>query len=190
MPEPRADSYLMFATPLGVCGLAWGIAGLTRLLLPHADPGRTAAALERSGARRCSGAPPAAIAESVAQLERYFAGEPVDLSALALDLGRVGAHDRDIYIATRAIGWGETVSYGELARRTGVEGGARAIGQAMARNPWPVIVPCHRVLAAGGRLGGFSAPGGTLTKERLLELEGASPGPDLPLLRLMETGRG
>ena len=109
-------------------------------------------------------------------LERYFAGERIDFASVALDLGGVGPFHRAIYDATRSLGWGQTATYGDLARQAGSPGAARAVGQAMGHNPVPIIIPCHRVLAAGRKIGGFSAYGGALTKERLLALEGVHLG--------------
>ena len=105
----------------------------------------------------------------------------IDFADVALDLGSVGDFQRRIYDATRALVWGQTATYGDLARQAGSPGAARAVGQAMGHNPVPIIVPCHRVLAAGRRIGGFSAYGGALTKERLLAMEGIHLG-GTPLL--------
>jgi methylated-DNA-[protein]-cysteine S-methyltransferase len=118
----------------------------------------------------------------MAAVERYLAGKSVDFSKVDLDLAGVGDFHRQIYAATRRVGWGETVTYGELARRVGSPGAARAVGQAMGRNPIPIIVPCHRVLASGRKIGGFSAFGGAVTKARLLELEGVHLDDGTPLL--------
>jgi methylated-DNA-[protein]-cysteine S-methyltransferase len=109
-----------------------------------------------------------------------LAGECVDFSPLVLDLSGVGGFYRRIYEATRRLAWGETATYGELARRVGSPGAARAVGQAMGRNPIPLIVPCHRVLASGHGIGGFSAFGGAVTKTRLLALEGVHLGDGTP----------
>jgi methylated-DNA-[protein]-cysteine S-methyltransferase len=116
-------------------------------------------------------------------LEALIAGRRVDASKVELDLADRPAWDRAVLGAVRRIGWGETASYGEIARRIGEPGAARAVGQALGRNPIPIIIPCHRVLGSGHWIGGFSAYGGTTTKERLLELEGAyfvAPAPTLP----------
>jgi methylated-DNA-[protein]-cysteine S-methyltransferase len=107
-------------------------------------------------------------------LRRYASGEEVDFAAVVLDLAGTGPFDRAIYAAARAVGWGCTTTYGELARHAGAFApeAAREVGQAMARNPVPIVIPCHRVLGSGNRIGGFSAPGGRPAKERLLALEG------------------
>ena len=122
--------------------------------------------------------PPPDIAAAIAEVQRYFAGEPVDFSAVRLDLGEQDPFFTRVYAAARRLAWGRTTTYGALARDLGAgPEAARDVGQAMARNPVPLLVPCHRVLAAGNRLGGFSAPGGSATKARMLELEGVALGP-------------
>jgi methylated-DNA-[protein]-cysteine S-methyltransferase len=112
----------------------------------------------------------------VTNLQRYFAGERVDFASIALDLTGVAPFYREVYAAARRVGWGETATYGELARQAGAPGAARAVGQALSRNPIAVIIPCHRILASGNKVGGFSAFGGTVSKERLLGLEGVRIG--------------
>ena len=167
-----AERYCLFDTEFGLTGIAWNEAGLTRVQLPEADVAATRARLEKHGA--VEGEPPPEIAAVRDRLRAYFDGAETDFSDIAVVLPE-GASDerRRIYAATRALGWGETASYGEVAKRGGIPHGAQAVGQAMAANPLPIIIPCHRVLAAGDRLGGFSAYGGVLTKERLLVLEKA-----------------
>jgi methylated-DNA-[protein]-cysteine S-methyltransferase len=167
-----AETYCLFDTAFGLCGIAWSEAGLTRVQLPEADVAATRARLEKRGATE--GEPPPVLAWVLAALQAYFDGAETDFSSLAVELP-AGTSDerRHIYEAARSLRWGETASYGEVARRAGVPHGAQAVGQAMAANPLPIVIPCHRVLAAGGRLGGFSAYGGALTKERLLVLEKA-----------------
>jgi len=111
--------------------------------------------------------------ETVAAVERYFRGERVDFSHSRLDLSDQDPLYRQIYQSVRGIGWGQTTTYGAVAKELGAgPEAAREVGQAMARNPVPLIIPCHRVLAAGGHVGGFSAPGGAAAKKRMLELEG------------------
>jgi methylated-DNA-[protein]-cysteine S-methyltransferase len=173
--------YRVFETAGGFCGIAWNRVGITRFQLPT----RSAAATERLLQRRVPGAapgdPPRAVAEAIAAATRYFAGETVDFSGIALDLGGQAPLFERIYGALRRVGWGHTTTYGALAKELG-QGPevARDVGEAMARNPVPLIIPCHRVLAAGGKLGGFSAPGGAATKRRMLELEGVSVDPPPP----------
>ena len=168
----------VFETAAGFCAIAWSDAGVTRFHLPS----RSAEAAERQLRRRLPDAEPAApppeVASAVAAAQRYFAGEPVDFSAVRLDLGEQDPFFARVYAAARALAWGETTTYGALARDLGAgPEAARDVGQAMARNPVPLIIPCHRVLAAGGKLGGFSAPGGAAAKARMLELEGVSLAP-------------
>lgn len=166
------ERYCLFDTEFGLCGLAWSERGLTHVQLPEADAAATRARLEKRGA--VEGEPPEAVAGALERLRAYFAGAETDFADLAVELpAATGDERRRIYDAARALRWGETASYGEVARRAGLPGGARAVGQAMAANPLPIVIPCHRVLAAGDRLGGFSAYGGVLTKERLLVLERA-----------------
>jgi O-6-methylguanine DNA methyltransferase len=109
--------------------------------------------------------------ELAERLEDYAAGRPVDFSDVAIDVTHLTPFSRRVVKACRQIPWGETRSYAQLASTAGSPGAARAVGQVMARNRFPLVVPCHRVLAAGGRLGGFSAPDGTRMKKRLLALE-------------------
>jgi methylated-DNA-[protein]-cysteine S-methyltransferase len=164
----------LFETALGICGVAWNARGLAAVQLPEKD----AAATERHLARKCgsSGAaePPAWVRALIADIRDYLKGAEVDFSAIAVDLDSVGDFRRKLYQVLRGIGFGRTVSYGELAKLVGSTGweGARDVGEAMGRNPMPIVIPCHRVLAAGDRLGGFSAYGGTTTKQKLLALEG------------------
>jgi methylated-DNA-[protein]-cysteine S-methyltransferase len=175
------ERYCLFPTAMGACGVAWSERGLTRLQLPEADRAATERRLRHSRAHPDSAAPPR-IAKAIALVQRHIEGERVDYRSVELDLSGVSPFHAQIYEATRALGWGETASYGELARRVGSAGAARAVGQAMGRNPVPIIIPCHRVLASGRKPGGFSAFGGLDTKERLLALEGVSLGGDQPCL--------
>ncbi len=176
-----AQQYLIFETAAGFCGIAWSERGIARFQLPT----KSAEVTERLLLRRVSGArphePPQAVAEAVAAVKRYFEGKETDFSGFELDLeGQDGFNER-IYAAARKIPWGRTTTYGALAKELG-EGpeAARDVGQAMAKNPVALIIPCHRVLAAGGKIGGFSAPGGASTKVRMLELEGVHIGPPEP----------
>ena len=170
------EHHQLFGTRLGACGIAWSERGVTRLQLPERTPNATERRLTGRPADGGTGVPPAPVREAIALLERYFAGERIDFAPVALDLVGVGAFHRAIYDVARSLGWGQTATYGELARQVGSPGAARAVGQAMGHNPVPIIIPCHRVLAAGRKIGGFSASGGALTKERLLALEGVHLG--------------
>jgi methylated-DNA-[protein]-cysteine S-methyltransferase len=172
-----ARHYLIFKTARGFCAIAWSDSGVTRFCLPEQSAGLAERRLLRRLPDAKPGTPPAVVTEAVAAAKRYFEGENVDFSKVPLDLGALDANLAQIYEAARRIGWGEITTYGALAK--GLGGGwelARDVGQAMANNPVPLIIPCHRVLAAGGKIGGFSAPGGSITKIRMLELEGVRLG--------------
>ena len=176
--------YSLFETAAGFCAIAWNGAGITRFQLPS----RTAEATERSLRRRlpeaAPGTPPPHVATVIAAAQRYFAGEPVDFADVPLDLDGQDEFFQRVYAALRRVGWGRTTTYGTLAKELGAgPQAAQDVGQAMAQNPVPLIIPCHRVLAAGGKLGGFSAPGGGATKVRMLELEGVRVGPPEPTQR-------
>src|SRR3546814_5118693 len=162
--------YAIFETTGGFCGIAWNDVGITRFQLPTAHESSTERLFLRRLADAERGTPPAHIAGAIATVKRYFAGERVDFSHLVLDLGDQDEFFKQIYSAARRIGWGHTTTYGTLARELGAgPEAARDVGQAMAKNPVALIIPCHRVLAAGGKLGGFSAPGGGMSKPRMLE---------------------
>lgn len=162
----------VFDTPAGFCGIAWSAAGITHLVLPMRDATAAAAAIRRRAGAGV-GDLPAGLRPVVDAIGAYFAGERRDFSAVTLDLRARQPFFGRVYALVRGLGWGETTTYGALARALG-EGpeAARDVGRAMAANPVPLLVPCHRVLAAGNRLGGFSAPGGAATKRRMLALEG------------------
>jgi methylated-DNA-[protein]-cysteine S-methyltransferase len=167
-------NHCVFDTAIGTCGVAWSACGLVAVQLPARDR----AATERRLIARCgssgAAAPPPAIAELTADIGRYLAGERVDFSAVPVDLSSLDPFRRKLYETMRTLPWGTTTTYGALARTIGLTQweGARDVGEAMGRNPVPIVIPCHRVLAAGQKLGGFSAPGGAATKAKLLALEG------------------
>lgn len=177
-----SSEYMLFDTALGVCGLSWSDGGLLRVQLPDRDPAATATRLAKGGATRAGGVLPASVADAAERLARYAAGEDVDFSAVPLDFGGIASFEALVYRALRRVARGRTVTYGELAELAGSGGAAQAVGTAMARNPWPVVVPCHRVLAAGNRPGGFSAPGGLKTKTKLLAMEGVYLDGGAPML--------
>jgi methylated-DNA-[protein]-cysteine S-methyltransferase len=176
-----AHLYQVFETASGFCGIAWTGQGVLRFQLPTSDAVETERLLLRRLPHAEPGSPPVHVAEAIATVKRYFAGETVDFSAVELDLSGQSDFLKSIYTATRRVGWGSTTTYGALARELGAGPAiAGQIGQAMARNPVALIIPCHRVLAAGGKLGGFSAPGGSTSKLRMLELEGVRLAPGDP----------
>jgi methylated-DNA-[protein]-cysteine S-methyltransferase len=184
----RADGFAVFDTAIGACGIAWGPDGIVGVQLPESSEseagsdagsgsgGGTAERLARrfpSAAASGSSEPPPDVAAAIDAIRALLQGEEVDLSGIALDFGAVTPFRREVYELARQIPPGTTSSYGEIANRLGKPGAARAVGQAMGNNPFPIVVPCHRVLAAGGKIGGFSADGGATTKARMLAIEGA-----------------
>jgi len=176
-----SDRYFIFETSAGFCGIAWKDSGIARFQLPT----RNADATRRLLLKKTPGAAPAeptsTIADVVETVRHYFEGAEADFSNLALDLAGQDELFRRIYDATRRLRWGQTTTYGALAKEIGSDPRiARDVGQAMAKNPIPLIIPCHRVLAAGGKVGGFSAPGGAASKVRMLQLEGVKLDGDNP----------
>ena len=179
-------AYCLFETPIGACGIAWretadsgSQAVITHVQLPEATPQATESRIARKAASNRASAPPPEIAATIEKIRKHLQGEVQDFRAVALDLENVAPFFRQIYEATREIPPGQTRTYGQVAKAVGQPAAAQEVGQAMAKNPVPILVPCHRVSAAGGKLGGFSAPGGPATKAKLLALEGASV--NLPL---------
>jgi len=169
-----ARGFALFDTEIGVCGIAWGERGIAATQLPEGDEARTRARLRRRFPGASEQPTPAAVRAAIRAVQALLRGEPIDLGAIELDDAALPEFDRRVYREARAIPPGETVTYGEIARRVGQPGAARAVGQALGRNPFAPVVPCHRVLAAGGRLGGFSARGGAEAKRRMLAIEGAA----------------
>jgi methylated-DNA-[protein]-cysteine S-methyltransferase len=167
------QQFRVFETARGFCSIAWSDAGITAFCLPVNAPEAAERLLRRRVPDAEPGTPPAEVAKAVSAAQAYFEGEEVDFSRFLLDLGQQSDLFDRIYAAVRELRWGETTTYGALATVLGVgPEAARDVGQAMAHNPVPLIIPCHRVLAAGGKIGGFSAPGGSASKARMLELEG------------------
>lgn len=177
----KAEGFALFTTVLGPCGVAWGAQGLRASQLPDPDT----AALRARLRRRVSGAPealpPAWVQQLIEDIAALLSGAPVDLSQAPLDWRGLPAWDRRVYERVRRIPCGATMSYGEVAGQLGDRLLARDVGRALSRNPFAPVVPCHRVLGADGRPGGFSARGGLHTKLQLLTIECASPTgePDL-----------
>lgn len=176
----RTESrYTLFDADFGTCGIVWTARGVSGFNFPEANAADTEARLRRVA--EPADAVPDEIDEAIVLLQRYFSGEPIDLSSIPVDLTGVSDFHQQVYQAARQLAWGETVTYGELARRIGAEGAARAVGHALGRNPVAIIVPCHRILAAGNKIGGFSAFGGIGSKQRLLDMEGVAVGQKLKL---------
>ncbi|MBQ0919958.1 MAG: methylated-DNA--[protein]-cysteine S-methyltransferase [Hydrogenophaga sp.] len=169
--------HTLFDTAIGVCGIAWGQGGVVAVQLPEADAARTRARLliglpplpELSP-------PPATVQAAIEGIQALLMGEARDLREVPLDMTRLTPFQREVYAMARAIPPGQTRTYGEMAQALGDAGLARAVGQALGHNPFAPVVPCHRVLAAGARSGGFSARGGVATKLRMLQIEGAQIG--------------
>jgi methylated-DNA-[protein]-cysteine S-methyltransferase len=165
--------HALFATRFGTCGIAWNDAGLTRFQLPCDTDELTKKSLASPG-RSQPGEPPDWVRQVIARVQLHFEGKPQDFSGTPLDRSCASDFQLAVYSHTQAIKPGFSASYGEIARLMALGNeSARAVGVALASNPWPLIVPCHRVVSAGGKMTGFSAPGGVRTKTRLLALEGA-----------------
>ena len=166
--------FTLFETAVGACAVSWGDAGLTGVWLPSESAESTRRAVLRRHPHATEQPPPTEVADAVDGITRLLAGEDVDLRDVTLDLRDVPEFVQRVYAVARSLPCGVTMTYGEMAARAGEPGAAQAVGQVMAGNPFPVVVPCHRVVAAGGGNGGFSAPGGVDTKLRLLAIEGAT----------------
>jgi methylated-DNA-[protein]-cysteine S-methyltransferase len=175
------NKYSLFETAHGYAALAWNERGVTGFRLPAPTAEETRRSLLRRLPDAREAVPAGKVAALIEAVRRYFGGERVDFTDVPLDLGPQEPLFAKIYDLVRGLGYGETTTYGAVAKALG-EGPevARDVGQAMARNPIPLIVPCHRVLAAGGKIGGFSAPGGSNAKARMLEMEGVRPEAEVP----------
>jgi methylated-DNA-[protein]-cysteine S-methyltransferase len=165
--------FTLFDTAIGRCGVAWTDLGIIRVQLPEATDAKTRARLTATLEGAADVTPPTAVRRAVDRIRALLEGQHADLSGIRLDMDAIPRFHRQVYDAARTIPPGVTLSYGEVASRVGSPGGARAVGQALGRNPFAIVVPCHRVLAADGRATGFSAHGGVRTKLRLLSIEGA-----------------
>jgi len=183
--------YHLFETAHGHVALGWNARSITGFRLPAPRSEEARRSLLRRLPDAVEAAPPARFTVLIQAIRRYFDGERIDFADVPLDLGRQEPLFERIYDLVRRLGWGETSTYGAIAKALG-EGleVARDVGQAMARNPIPLIVPCHRVLAAGGRIGGFSAPGGSNAKARMLALEGVQAEPAAPAASSAQTSFG
>ena len=180
------QGFTLFETPIGLCGLAWGEQGLVGAQLPEARPGAAWDRLRRRYPDAVEASPPPpSIQRTIERINDLLAGGRDDLVDVELDFSLVSAFNRRVYEIARAIPPGQTLTYGQIAKaisQTGDDpGAARAVGKALGENPWPIVVPCHRVLGADGKSGGFSAPGGVETKARMLTIERARTN-DVPTL--------
>lgn len=176
-----AQGHTLFDTAIGRCGIVWGANGILGVQLPERNESATRARQQRRYLEAHEASPPADIQRVIDDIASLLDGEPRDLSDAVLDMAAIPPFRQDVYAVARTIPPGGTLSYGEIATRLGDRNAARDVGEAMGANPFPLIVPCHRVLAANGKVGGFSAAGGVTTKLRLLEIEGAQIG-DAPTL--------
>jgi methylated-DNA-[protein]-cysteine S-methyltransferase len=177
-----AQGFSLFETAIGRCGVAWGASGILGMSLPE---GHDSATRERMRTRFPDAEetpPPVAVQRAVEAIIALLRGESADLSVISLDMTRVPEFHRRVYEVARTIPPGATLSYGDIATKLGTPGSARAVGQALGRNPFPIVVPCHRVLTSDGKMGGFSANGGVRTKLRLLRIEGSRENAAAPTL--------
>lgn len=165
--------FALFDTKIGRCGVAWGENGLLGVQLPEANDAHTRARIQQKAPGAEERSPPPDIQRACDTMARLLQGEKCDLSFIKVDMSRVPDFNRTVYDVARTIEPGETLTYGDIAVRLGDKLLARSIGQALGQNPFPIVIPCHRVLAANGKTGGFSANGGVTTKFRMLAIEGA-----------------
>ena len=177
MPELH---FALFDTAIGGCGIVWSPRGIAGVQLPEADERATRGRVLRRYGGAQEAVPPVDVQHAINGIVALMRGEPRDLSDVVIDNDGVPAFNTRVYAIARTIPPGRTMTYGEIAERLGDKLLAREVGTALGQNPCPIIMPCHRVLAASGKTGGFSAPGGVVTKLRLLTIEGAQPnGPTL-----------
>jgi len=166
--------FCLFDTPIGVCGIEWGPRGINGMQLPMGDEAKTRARIRQRRADSVESAPTDEVKAAIGRVVDLLAGKPDDLTDIPLDLDDVPAFNRGVYDIARTIPPGKTMTYGDIAKRLGGVELSRDVGQALGRNPCPIVVPCHRVLAAGNKPGGFSARGGVETKLKMLAIEGAA----------------
>jgi methylated-DNA-[protein]-cysteine S-methyltransferase len=172
--------FALFETAIGACGVVWTARGICGVQLPEKDLDATRARIHRRNPAAVETEPNIETRRAIDGMVALLCGERRDLIGIKIDDERQSDFNKRVYAIARRIPPGQTMTYGEIAERLGDKTLARAVGQAMGENPTPIIMPCHRVLAASGKTGGFSAPGGVVTKLRLLSIEGAQPsGPTL-----------
>ncbi|MBU3947296.1 MAG: MGMT family protein [Proteobacteria bacterium] len=184
----KLSSYIIFNTSLGPCGISWveddddrsSMPAVTCLQLPEATKKLTECKIVQNSCARKSSLPPLMITNIIRKVCRHLDGELQEFLDVVVELPRASPFAQRVYGAARKIPAGKTTTYGEIAKSLKCPAAARAVGQALGRNPIILIIPCHRVLAAGGKLGGFSAHGGLETKSNLLSIEGASFRPHEP----------
>jgi methylated-DNA-[protein]-cysteine S-methyltransferase len=168
------QQFTLFDTPIGICGIEWGPRGINGVQLPMGSEEKTRARIRQRHGDIAEAQPPAEVRHAVEGIIELLSGKPNDLSDVVLDLDGVPEFNRGVYEIARSIPPGKTMTYGDIAKQLGGVELSRDVGQALGRNPCPIVVPCHRVLAAGGKPGGFSANGGVVTKLKMLAIEGAA----------------
>ena len=169
------QSFALFETAIGTCGIVWSARGICGVQLPEKDAAATRARVHRRHSTAVEAVPSAEVRRAIDGIVALLSGEKRDLTDIAIDDERQAEFNKRVYAIARKIPPGQTMTYGEIAERLGDRTLSREVGKAMGENPTPIIMPCHRVLAAGGKTGGFSAPGGVVSKLRLLTIEGAQP---------------
>jgi len=169
-------AFALFDTAIGRCAIVWSARGIAGVGFPEGSEQATRKRILRRHRSASEASPPRHVQAVIDDVVALLAGEPRDLGRVAIDTDGLPEFNRRVYEIARAVPPGATLSYGDVAERLGDRNLAREVGEALSQNPFPIIVPCHRVLAAGGRVGGFSAYGGIRTKLRLLSIEGAQPG--------------
>ncbi len=174
--DSELHGFTLFNTAIGWCAMVWNDHGIAAVRLPELSEGRMLSRLYREFPLLAPATPPPDLQRAIDGMVALLNGEACDLRFCTLDLRRIPPFHRRVYAIAQDIPPGQTQTYGEIAARLGEPGSARAVGQALGRNPFPIIVPCHRVLASGAQSGGFSAPGGVTTKLRMLLIEGAEMG--------------
>jgi methylated-DNA-[protein]-cysteine S-methyltransferase len=172
-----AQEFALFDTAVGHCGIAWSARGVLGVQLPELSETATRTRLQRRYPDAREASPSGKVQETIDDIVGLLDGNARDLSAVVLDMQGVPQFNQRVYAVARTISFGATLSYGEIAAQLGDRGAAREVGEALGQNPFPIIIPCHRVMAAGGKLGGFSAAGGVTTKLRLLNIESAQGEP-------------
>jgi methylated-DNA-[protein]-cysteine S-methyltransferase len=165
--------FTIFDTPIGACGVIWGERGITGVQLPMGSEEKTRKRIQQRNGDMPEGEPPGEVKHAIEEMTELLAGKPNDLLDVALDLDGVPEFNRGVYDIARKIPPGQTLTYGDIAKKLGGVELSRDVGQALGHNPCPIVVPCHRVLAAGDKPGGFSANGGVVTKLKMLAIEGA-----------------
>jgi methylated-DNA-[protein]-cysteine S-methyltransferase len=166
-------SFVIFDTAIGACGVVWGPHGINGVQLPMGNEEKTRSRIVQRYGEIVEAPPPADVQHAIDAMIELLDGKPNDLRDIVLDLNGVPDFNRSVYDIARAIPPGQTMTYGDIAKRIGGVEMSRDVGQALGHNPCPIVVPCHRVLAAGGKPGGFSANGGVATKLKMLAIEGA-----------------